>query len=90
MATIEFTQEELDKYVGIEVINIVGPERQRELLVAAIKEVATDYTSKVAVGHVVRAALVEAVRELLQEPEMAKRIMAFGRQRIENVIRAKT
>lgn len=88
MATIEFTQDELKKYVGVEVLKIVGPERQRELLVAAIEEVAKTYSCHAAVERVVQAALAEAVRELLKEPEMAERIMVLGRQRIEDVIGA--
>lgn len=89
MATISLTQEELEKYVGLEVLNIVGPERQRELLIAAIEEVAKSYSCKHAVEHVVQAALSEAVHELLKEPEMAQRIMTVGRQRIEDVIGSK-
>lgn len=88
MASIELTQEELEKYVGVEVLKIVGPERQRELLVAAIEEVAESYSCRSAVDQVVKAALAEAVRESLKEPEMAQRIMTLGRQRIEDVIGA--
>ena len=86
MATIELTQKELDEYVGLEVIKIIGPERQRELLIAAIKEVSQNYACKCAVETVVKAALAKVVTQLLEEPEQQEEILTIGSRLVAEII----
>ena len=85
MAHIQLTKQELEEYVGAEILKIVGPEQQKELLVAAIKEVATSYSTKHAVEDVVKAAMVKASKILIEDPHIQNQIIDAVRKQISEL-----